>query len=151
MTGKRYEFLPVSAENREAILKMSLLKEQEHFIETIGECLEEAKQLSCWRPVGVYFENKLIGFAMYGKFEDNRVWLDRYLIDKEYQGMGHGREALKELMAKIKREYQCREIYLSLFEDNTAAKTLYEAQGFRFNGDLDTKGEKVMVNCLGLP
>ncbi|HEL3620841.1 TPA: spermidine acetyltransferase, partial [Clostridioides difficile] len=42
-------------------------------------------------------------------------------------------------------EYNCDELYLSIFEDNKMAIKLYKDFGFEFNGELDYGGEKVMV------
>lgn len=36
-------------------------------------------------------------------------------------------------------------VYLSVYGDNAAAIHLYRQAGFSFNGDYDTKGERVMV------
>lgn len=41
--------------------------------------------------------------------------------------------------------YSCEEIYLSLYPDNERAFTLYSNLGFERNGELDTKGEQIMV------
>ena len=37
------------------------------------------------------------------------------------------------------------DIYLSVYEENHVAISLYQSYGFKFNGELDTKGEKIMV------
>ena len=79
-------FKPVTEENRAEVLKLKVGKEQEHFIESVQQCLEEADQRKSWRPVGIYHGEELVGFAMYGFFWEyfpaGRVWMDRLLIDK---------------------------------------------------------------------
>lgn len=50
-----------------------------------------------------------------------------------------------ELVDYLRREYGCRRIYLSLFDDNRVARHIYEALGFVFNGELDRQGERIMV------
>lgn len=128
---------------------MEIYPEQSGLIESIPQCLEEAERSELWRPVGVYADGVLIGFAMYGRFEEpfagERVWLDRFLIDKHFQGKGFGKAALSKLTERLFREYGTEEIYLSVYESNAAAIRLYRRQGFRFNGELDRNGEKVMV------
>lgn len=90
-----------------------------------------------------------VGFAMYkyfGLFAPlGRAWLDRLLIDARYQGHGYGAAAVTALCARIRAEYGCRRVYLSVYEDNAPAIRLYEKAGFAFNGQRDVKGEKVMV------
>lgn len=140
---------PVNQSNYNAIINLKVKKTQEDFIETPKQCLEEAKTLSLWHPVGIYHNEILVGFAMYGLFpwEGNhgRVWLDRFLIDYHFQGKQYGKESLILLLSLLEKEYHCNEIYLSLYENNLAALSLYKKCGFQFNGELDTKGEKVMV------
>ena len=46
-------------------------------------------------------------------------------------------------------EYPNNDIYLSVYEDNQHAIDLYRLYGFNFNGELDTKGEKIMVRPFG--
>lgn len=142
-------FLPVTETDAVSIAELKIEKEQESFIESTSQCLKEAGELSLWRPVGIYRGDTLIGFAMYGLWREEgingRVWLDRFLIDRRYQGCGYGKAALNLLIERITREYECREVYLSLYADNSAAIYLYEKTGFCFNGEIDEHGEKVMV------
>ncbi len=67
------------------------------------------------------------------------------MIDEHYQGHGYAKPILSSLINKIIEEYKCKEIYLSLYEDNEIAYKLYKKLGFDFNGELDINGEKVMV------
>lgn len=146
-------FLPVNKENYFQILDLKIQTEQEGFIESTEQCLKEAAELSLWHPVGIYAKetltDTLIGFAMYGFWKEEgphgRVWLDRFLIDKHYQGHGYGQTVLNLLIRKISAEYQCRQIYLSLYSENITAIRLYEKTGFHFNGEVDEHGEKLMV------
>ena len=71
--------------------------------------------------------------------------MDRFLIDASFQGKGYGSAAFPLLLERIKEEYQCSEIYLSVFKDNKLAISIYEKNGFRFNGEKDIKGEDIMV------
>ena len=140
-------FEPVTMENQAQMERLQLLPAQSGFIESVSECLSEAKECRAWRPVGIYDRDTLIGFAMYGCFPEPapRVWLDRLLIDQSFQGKGYGKAAVAALLERIRTEYGCGRVYLSVYDVNTTAIALYEKIGFRFNGELDTKGEKVMV------
>lgn len=142
-------FKDISRENEEAILKLAVKKSQINFIETVEECLNEAEKIALWKPKGIYIDNHLIGFAMYGLWKEEgsygRVWLDRFLIDKNYQGNGYAKPVLKALLEKIKNQYGYDEIYLSLYEDNKKAMSIYQKIGFEFNEEVDINGEKIMV------
>lgn len=141
--------LPASTKNRSDLLKLTLLPNQTHFIESVEDCLKEADALSLWRPVGIYDDDTLIGFAMYGLWkkegDHGRVWLDRILIDQSQQKKGYGKKALIALIRHIFESYDYDEVYLSLYEDNTVALNLYKKLGFSFNGEKDIHNELIMV------
>ena len=126
---------PVTVASRAAVERLETAPGQEGFVESVAECLAEADRRRCWRPVGVYDGDALIGFAMYGFF-----W--EYLPF----GRGYGRAALAALLERLEREYHKKRIYLSVVEANRPAAALYESFGFRFTGERDTHGERVM--CL---
>lgn len=139
----------VDNKNREDALKLRPSISQESFIESVGECLLEADELSLWNPVVIYQDEEAAGFAMFGFWKEEggqgRMWLDRFLIDEMYQGRGIGKEALRQLVTLLMRELGHDRIFLSLYEDNKAAERLYRNAGFRYNGEKDTNGELVMV------
>lgn len=141
---EEFTFLPVTQSNKNQIFNIKLETFQKGFIESSKECIEEADIVAEWKPKGIYLKKVLIGFTMYGKIE-GRVWLDRFMIDKQYQGKGYGKKALISLIENLWIEYSDKEIFLSLYEENKVAMNLYISLGFRLNGELDTKGEKIMV------
>ena len=141
-------FETVTAKNRGAVERLALLPEQAGFIESPSECLREADACDFWRPVGIYDGTELVGFAMYGYLPflgEGQLWFDRLLIDKAFQGRGYAKAAIAALLERLRQEYPCRRVYLSVYGDNAAAIHLYQQAGFSFNGDYDTKGERVMV------
>lgn len=144
---KQLCFKPVNSENRREIESLAVFSEQAGFIESVTECLQEADGLKLWRPVGIYDNDILIGFAMYGYFSEpspGQLWLDRLLIDKKYQGKGYGKQAVLLLLDRLHTEYQSDTVYLSVYENNPHAIKLYQQTGFRFNGKRDSKGEHIM-------
>ncbi|MCB7306066.1 GNAT family N-acetyltransferase [Bariatricus massiliensis] len=145
----KLHFEPVCPENRKEIESLQIFAEQIGFIETVAECMTEADEFCQWRPLGIYDGDVLVGFAMYGYFgtslHDGRLWLDRLLIDKNYQGLGYGKAAVAALVERLHREYNNIDIYLSVYEANKAAIALYKQIGFHFTGEYDTKGEKIML------
>lgn len=97
------------------LVNLSVDKSQLDYIESNALSIAESKFITAWIPVGIYDENSLIGFAMYGRLEDDRVWLDRFMIDSKYQGRGYGKASLDFLVNHLKKEYNCDELYLSIF------------------------------------
>lgn len=146
------EIKKVNDKNLEDILKLRINENQNSYIESTEECLKEADECKFYEPAGLYIDGMLVGFAMYGFFpregEDGRVWLDRFLIDKKYQGEGLGSIMLDNLIKYLSNKYKCNKIFLSLYENNTGALHLYKKFGFEFNGELDINEEKIMVKKL---
>ncbi len=147
---------PITDENRDQALALRVAAGQEGFVESVSQCLEEAARKKCWRPVGIYDGETMVGFAMYGYFfweyfPIGRVWMDRLLIDRHCQGRGYGKAAMAALIEQLVQEYRCRKIYLSIIDGNDAAVHLYESFGFRFNGKKDIHGERIMIYCCKEP
>lgn len=137
----------ITEENREEAEKLQVEDFQKGYIESVKECLQEADLLENWNPVGVYDNNIIIGFAMYGNITESkytRLWFDRLLIDKKYQNKGYGKKSFEIVLERIKQEYKNLDIYLSVYEENKIAINIYKYFGFEFTGELDTKGEKIM-------
>ncbi|MGE7946029.1 N-acetyltransferase family protein [Lysinibacillus sp. NPDC093688] len=143
------EIRDITALNKEEVLALRIADNQLDFIESTQQCIAEAKADKRFIPVGLYKEDNAVGFAMYGVFphKDNsrRVWLDRYFIDERYQHKGLGKYFLQQLIQYLVAKYSCQNIYLSVYDNNIVAIQLYKKFGFVFNGELDDKGEKVMV------
>lgn len=137
-------FRDIDANNEAAVRAISLKNGQEGFIETVAECLEEAARYPEWYPVAIYHEEELIGFAMYGSFGVNKdTWIDRIMIDKNYQGKGFGKQAMKQLIEIVSKEYDVKTIYLSIIEENKVAHQLYKSIGFEFINERDPNGELI--------
>lgn len=143
------KIVPVTKENRKIIENLKVKPEQEGNIETVAECLEEADENEAWKPGGIYCGGRLVGFTMYGYFDEpcwgGRLWFDRFLIADSYQGKGYGTYAARYILNEMFQQYKTQRIYLSVYETNVAAIHLYKMLGFSFTGEYDTKGEKVMA------
>ncbi|OWA37792.1 spermidine acetyltransferase [Saccharibacillus sp. O16] len=143
------EIKRVSSANLQAVLDLRVAPNQSSYIESTARCLEDARECSFYVPAALYAEGELVGFAMYGFFpgeaQEGRVWLDRFLIDARHQGRGLGRIMLAALLDLLRENYGLSDIYLSLYDTNKAALSLYRKFGFVFNGETDINGEKVMV------
>ncbi|ASE35732.1 N-acetyltransferase (plasmid) [Mammaliicoccus sciuri] len=132
----------INLNNNKKIKNIELKSSQIGFIESVEECLDEAKINSNWVPVSIYLNSEVIGFAMYGFFEDEgKVWIDRIMIDKKYQGFGYGRQAMNLLISIVFKKYNTDNIYLSIINGNIVAKKLYESLGFVYTLQKDQNGE----------
>ena len=139
---------PVTEQNRSIAEKLEVYPEQSGYIESVKDCMQEADQLDDWNPVCIIHNGTIVGFAMYGRIHEEkytRLWFDRLLIDKNYQGRGYAKKAMKIILQKMAEQYPHTDIFLSVYEENHVAISLYQSFGFQFTGELDTKGEKIMV------
>lgn len=73
-----------------------------------------------------------------------RCILDQFLIDKNFQGLGLGKSALKAWIALQKSQKKYQSIDLCYKEDDLIAKHLYDCMGFIRCPDLDDEDELVM-------
>lgn len=135
-------FRDIDADNEATVRKIKVKDGQEAFIETVAECLEEAVMYSEWHPVAIYNADEMIGFAMYGAFGENKdTWIDRIIIDEKFQGRGFGKQAMKQLIEIVSNAYGVDTVYLSIIEENEAARLLYEGLGFEDMNERDPNGE----------
>lgn len=143
------EVRDLSCENVRELMELEVKPSQRGFVETVPECLEDARIHKEYNPVGLYVKGAPVGFAMYGCFnlgkKNERVWFDRLLIDKEEQGKGFGRKSFEEVLGIIEDNYDCDRVYLSVYKENKLATGLYKEYGFDYTGELDINGELIMV------
>lgn len=142
------EIHDVTATNYRDILELKVAQSQKEYIETPYECLEDSVEWKQFKPVGLYANDELVGFSMYGFFagegHQGRLWIDRLLIDKRFQGRGLGTEFMKKLIETVSKEYGEQPIFLSVYPENEGAVRLYEKLGFKFIEERDVNGEHIM-------
>ena len=115
-------------------MDLKVSKEQEkHLPHSNTTSIAESKFYPNWATLGIYKDDKIIGFAMYGLDEEEIDWvcLIRFMIDEKYQGRGYGKYALELLLNRMKEEINPSKIYLSFHPENTIAKKLYLNLGFK--------------------
>lgn len=138
-------FRDIDNTNKYAVREIKLRPEQENFIETVDECLEEANTYDEWHPVAIYYNEEIIGFAMYGSFGPNKhTWIDRIIIDEKHQGKGFGKIAMMKLIDIVSKEYRVNTIYLSIVEGNAVAYNLYKSIGFKYMNEKDPNNGELL-------
>lgn len=141
---------PVTKDNWRAIVELKPLTDQEKYITSNAESLLESfyETRYNWSVFGLFKEEYPIGFAMIGAFnaEKEYIWLDRFMIDGQFQGKGYGKKFLQLIVDYIQSKWQVKDIVLSIVKENNQAKKLYETIGFIDTGRIDEEnGELVMV------
>lgn len=134
-------FKEINNGNISEVLSLKVNNSQKDYIESMEKSLDDAKNNAYgtkWTPIGIYYNNLLIGFAMYGLNSENYLWIDRFLIDYRYQNNGYGRKILNLLIKYLKDNYlMSKYICLSVNENNEIAIKLYKELGFSSTGLLD--------------
>lgn len=138
-------FKNIDDNNEYKVRNIKLKPGQDKYIETVDECLKEAENFHEWHPVAIYYDDEIIGFAMYGSFGLNKdTWIDRIMIDEKHQGKGYGKLAMIKLIDIVSKEYGVNVIYLSITEENRAAYTLYKNIGFEFMNERDPNNGELL-------
>lgn len=146
------ELRKVDGTNIWKIVQLSVREDQRGFVATNTESILEAYTVitagKVALPFGIYVEDTPVGFVMfgYGTVDDedepcvaaNNYCIWRFMIDQAYQHQGYGKEALK-LSLDYVGSFPCgpaEACWLSYEPENKAAKALYNAAGFRENGEM---------------
>ncbi len=143
----------ITAANLWQIVALEVAPEQRSFVASNTNSILEAYAAisggGTALPFGVYHEDTPVGFVMlsYGcedwpdapaiAHDNYCIW--RLMIDRRFQGQGYGKAALEAALGYI-RTLPCGPAewcWLSYEPENTVAKALYHAYGFRETGDMD--------------
>lgn len=118
--------------NYDDILELAVRDDQKEFVASNAYSLAQAYVMPECTPLAVYSGMSPVGFVMYALDEDDReYWIYRVMISAPLQGKGYGREAMRLLIERIKKEApERRVIYISFEPENTVAKALYTSLGF---------------------
>ncbi|MDO5038056.1 MAG: GNAT family N-acetyltransferase [Tissierellia bacterium] len=132
-------FQPVSQDNFDALIDLSVHEDQRGFMENNLYSIAQASVKKNFNCRGIFKEDQAIGFMVYYFVEGDPdyVYLHRFMIDKNYQGQGLGRQALEKALAYFKQVFPsiaCVE--LMYYPDNTAGAALYKTLGFEPTGEL---------------
>lgn len=150
----------ISYDNVWKILKLSVAEGQENYVATNTESIVEAylavTNNDVALPFAIFDDDTPIGFLMIG-YGDGGDWetapkiakdnyaIWRFMIDKNYQHRGYGRQALQLAIDYVKT-FPCGKaeyVYLSYEPENENARELYRSFGFEENGEKD--GEEIVA------
>lgn len=122
------ELIPLDRFNWEEISELKVRGNQRDFMPenvfSIAQSRFEESEL-----FGVYEAGRPVGFVMYCNF--NRMcWVNRIMIDAEFQGQGLGLQALMQLLERLDGHPACAEIRTSFSPANAGARALFTKAGF---------------------
>ncbi|MCL2007461.1 MAG: GNAT family N-acetyltransferase [Treponema sp.] len=152
-------------ENMLECINLRVTTEQKEFVASNAVSLAQAYDTNKAReetgeggiavPYAIYESGKMVGFIMYGYFppeesedsyskDEHIYYVWRLFIDKEHQGKGIGREALRQVMEEIKAKPfgEASYCYSSYMPTNIASKSTFASHGFEEDGRI-IEGEVV--------
>ncbi|SOC39320.1 GNAT family N-acetyltransferase [Ureibacillus acetophenoni] len=124
---------PITQDNWIKAISLKVREDQRNFVATNAVSLAQLNFLENFHAKGIYNDEEMVGFALYGIDEDDHeYWIYRMMIDEKYQGKGYGKEAVKLVIEDIKnmKEDRHQTITLSYEPTNVHAKLVYEKMGF---------------------
>lgn len=87
--------------------------------------------------VGIYHDDEIVGYAMYGVDpDDGKYWIFRLMIDHAHQRNGYGRAALAEMIHRMRNIPGCDEIFVGYRPENFRAAGLYGEFNFGRTGQM---------------
>lgn len=126
----------IDESNWEDCIELNPKQEQEVFIASNLYSIAESKFFPNLEIKAIYYEEKMIGFAMYGlDSDDGNYWIYRFMIDERFQGRGYGKSAMKLVIQDIEsREDRTDVIWLGYHVNNEQGRKLYASLGFQEAG-----------------
>lgn len=124
---------PIDKDNWEGALNLSVHDEQKEFVVSNLYSIAQVQFLENFQAMGVYQENDMVGFAMYGiDPDDGNYWIYRVMVDKEHQGKGIGAAAVLSIIEDIQKRNSTNIPYIMIgyHPENMGAKMTYRKAGF---------------------
>ena len=131
----------ITSDNWRECVKLEVTDEQKNWVAPNVRSLAESafEPDSRLVPLSIYNDDIMVGFVMYGHppYEGHRVWaIFRLMDNKDHQGKGYGRAAMKAVIQHISAEPGCDNIYISYEPENKVAAKLYADLGFLDTGQM---------------
>lgn len=146
----------ITDENRDAVKALRVRKSQRRFVDSVKESLKDAKDSPEDNPWyrAVYRGDTPVGFVMLewnapnGPKRARRYFLWKFLIDKDHQGGGIGREVIRQV-ADLVHADGGTELFTSYEPGKGNPGPFYDGLGFRPTGKKED-GEIVLRVALPL-
>lgn len=132
---------PIDESNFLDAFQLKLAPEQEAFVSNPVRSLAQAYVYrSQCQPFGIFASDRMVGYVMViydYDIPEYDIW--HMMIDRDFQGRGYGKAAMGKCLEYIRTKPfgSSNRVALTCNRDNSAARRLYEAFGFRPTGAED--------------
>ncbi len=142
------ELKSITKDNLEDVLNLNVLEYQQPFVSSTACSLAQAYVYrETAFPFAVYANSTIVGFIMLGYYEAKKQYtLWKFLIDKNHQNKGYGKEALQLGIMYLRDNFGVSEICTGVALGNEKAKRLYSSIGFKETGLIENNMEEMKIN-----
>ena len=130
----------VTKDNWIECIHLSLHPEQESYLASNVDSIAESKFEPDNQLRAIYKNDKVIGFLAFCVEDEppnpELYWIFRFMIDRNFQGLGYGTKALNLVIEEIK-QLGAKRIQTMHKPQNKVAAKLYQKVGFVYIGQLD--------------
>ncbi|QFQ28581.1 GNAT family N-acetyltransferase [Bacillus thuringiensis] len=147
---KKIYLKAIDKSNWEEAIRVSVKEEQQTFITSNLYSIAEVQFLVHFYAKGIYLDEKMIGFTMFGiDPDDNNYWIYRLMIDEKFQGKGIGKQAIYLVIEEIRQDNYTNIplIMIGYSPENLSAKFVYKKAGF-IETKLSSWGEQLAKYSL---
>ena len=134
----------VSQENYEAVCDLEVTTEQEPYVACNMWSLVEAAYNDGHTCRAIYLAQQPVGFFMWVQETAQLISIWRFMVDKQYQQQGIGRQAMALALAEIEQDTDIKQIEICYNPNNPVAKNFYASFGFVEQG-LDEDNEDMLA------
>jgi diamine N-acetyltransferase len=137
----------VNIDNFRDCIRLNVSENQEKFVASNVYSIAESKIEHTMTPYAIYADEIVVGFCCLEYVPENapndKYGVPRFMIGKDLQGKGYGKQAMKEIISMLSKNEDCIEISLSYVPENIGARNFYLSLGFVDQGEKNG-GENVL-------
>ncbi len=143
------ELRTITGDNFYAICQLEVAPHQTSHIDSNAISLAEANFMASPWYRAIYVKEQPIGFILVNvDSQSNRLSLWRFMLDKNYQKQGFGRQAITLLYQELRQEFGTIDLFTSVVRDEKGPRHFYLSCGFVETGTLVEGREIELVFSL---
>lgn len=127
------KLISIDKSNWEEAIDLTVTDSQKRFVASNLYSIAEVQFLNDFVAKGIFLNDQMIGFAMYGiDPDDHNFWIYRLMIDEHFQGQGFGVQSIQLVIEEIRKENtgNIPFIMIGYHPENLGAKFTYKKAGF---------------------
>lgn len=139
----RLSLREITADTVRVICDLEVSEAQEEFVASNAESIAEAYfcQEAWFRAI--YASDTPVGFVMlHQQPEKGEYYLWRFMIARDQQGQGYGKEAMNLIMGHVRTLPKATQLKLSCVPGEGSPEEFYIGLGFKYTGEIED-GEKI--------